>query len=263
MPAQSPAARHGRDRGTARQAERSRPACPQPEQPHDGSDGTRTAQRLWTNAPGMVLRPQRPATWRRGRGYLRGARGESKRTQPASCRESRRPSMQTAPGPLRQPGRSRSAGRDLLGRLSLPPAPAGAGSRPQPPRWSRPAAMARSRFITAPVPAGISRPTITFSFSPVRLSTLPAVAASVSTRVVSWNEAAEMKLLVCSDALVMPCSTGIACAGRSSFGRAACRSPPRTRCGPPARRPGTSCRPDRGSPPSAASGERSPRCACR
>ena len=51
---------------------------------------------------------------------------------------------------------------------------------------------------------------------PIRLSILPAVAASVSTRVVSWNEAAEMKLLVCSEALVMPCSTGIACAGLSS-----------------------------------------------
>ncbi len=51
---------------------------------------------------------------------------------------------------------------------------------------------------------------MTFSFSPIRLSVLPAVAASVSTRVVSWNEAALMKLLVCSEALVMPCSTGIA-----------------------------------------------------
>ena len=30
----------------------------------------------------------------------------------------------------------------------------------------------------------------------------------MSTRVVSWNDAAEMKLRVCSDALVMPSSTG-------------------------------------------------------
>ena len=64
-------------------------------------------------------------------------------------------------------------------------------------RWSRPQAIARSRFITAPVPAGISRPTITFSFNPIRLSVLPATAASVSTLVVSWKDAAEMKLLVC------------------------------------------------------------------
>src|SRR6185437_13638873 len=61
-------------------------------------------------------------------------------------------------------------------------------------RWSRPAAIERIRFMTAPVPAGIRRPTITFSFNPIRLSVLPAVAASVSTRVVSWNEAALMKL---------------------------------------------------------------------
>ena len=46
-----------------------------------------------------------------------------------------------------------------------------------------------------PVPAGISRPTMTFSFRPLRVSTLPSTAASVSTRVVSWNEAAEMNEL--------------------------------------------------------------------
>ncbi|MCB9958360.1 MAG: hypothetical protein H6843_07135 [Rhodospirillaceae bacterium] len=33
---------------------------------------------------------------------------------------------------------------------------------------------------------------MTFSFRPLRLSTLPDTAASVRTRVVSWNEAAEM-----------------------------------------------------------------------
>ena len=35
------------------------------------------------------------------------------------------------------------------------------------------------------------------------------MAASVSTRVVSWKEAAEMKLSVLSEALVMPSSTGV------------------------------------------------------
>ena len=63
--------------------------------------------------------------------------------------------------------------------------------------------------MPAPVPAGISRPTITFSLRPWSVSTLPCTAASVSTRVVSWNDAAEMKLRVCSDALVMPSSTGL------------------------------------------------------
>jgi hypothetical protein len=44
------------------------------------------------------------------------------------------------------------------------------------------------------------RPTITFSLRPSSVSTLPWTAASVRTRVVSWNDAAEMKLRVCSDA---------------------------------------------------------------
>ncbi len=60
----------------------------------------------------------------------------------------------------------------------------------------------------APVPAGIRRPTMTFSFRPSSVSDLPLTAASVSTRVVSWNDAAEMNERVCSDALVMPSSTG-------------------------------------------------------
>ena len=65
-----------------------------------------------------------------------------------------------------------------------------------------------------PVPAGISRPTMTFSLRPSSVSDLPLTAASVSTRVVSWNEAAEMNERVCSEALVMPSSTGLADAGR-------------------------------------------------
>ena len=48
------------------------------------------------------------------------------------------------------------------------------------------------------------------------MSTLPANAASVSTRVVSWNDAAEMNDCVCRLALVMPCSTGWQVAGRRS-----------------------------------------------
>ena len=51
---------------------------------------------------------------------------------------------------------------------------------------------------------------MTFSFRPCSVSVLPATAASVSTRVVSWKEAAEMKDGVCSEALVMPSSTGMA-----------------------------------------------------
>jgi hypothetical protein len=47
---------------------------------------------------------------------------------------------------------------------------------------------------------------MTFSLSPRSPSRLPMIAASVSTRVVSWKEAAEMNESVDSDALVMPSS---------------------------------------------------------
>src|ERR671932_606181 len=53
-----------------------------------------------------------------------------------------------------------------------------------------------------PVPAGISFPMITFSLSPSRLSLLPWIAASVSTLVVSWNEAADSHDSVASDEVV-------------------------------------------------------------
>ena len=42
------------------------------------------------------------------------------------------------------------------------------------------------------------------SLRPRRVSTLPSMAASVSTLVVSWKEAAERKLSTASEALVMP-----------------------------------------------------------
>ena len=45
----------------------------------------------------------------------------------------------------------------------------------------------------APVPAGMSLPMMTFSLRPIRWSLAPLMAASVSTRVVSWKEAAARK----------------------------------------------------------------------
>src|SRR5205823_4246393 len=51
---------------------------------------------------------------------------------------------------------------------------------------------------------------MTFSLRPRSSSVLPEMAASVSTRVVSWNDAAEMKLSVDNEAFVMPSSTGFA-----------------------------------------------------
>src|SRR5690606_42065174 len=75
----------------------------------------------------------------------------------------------------------------------------------------------RSAWSARPVPAGLRRPTTTFSFRPRRWSRLPVAAASVSTRVVSWKEAAEMKDSVDSDALVIPSSTRSYLAGNLSW----------------------------------------------
>ena len=63
-----------------------------------------------------------------------------------------------------------------------------------------------------PVPAGILWPTITFSFKPLKLSTFPLTAASLRTLVVSWKDAADIKDLVWSEALVIPCNIGVAVA---------------------------------------------------
>src|ERR1700745_3866889 len=63
------------------------------------------------------------------------------------------------------------------------------------------------RYRSRPVPAGISFPMITFSFRPRSESDLAWIAASVSTRVVSWKEAADSHDSVASDALVMPIRT--------------------------------------------------------
>jgi hypothetical protein len=50
------------------------------------------------------------------------------------------------------------------------------------------------RYRLMPVPAGISLPMITFSSRPIsRLSERQLIAASVSTRVVSWNDAADSR----------------------------------------------------------------------
>jgi len=64
-----------------------------------------------------------------------------------------------------------------------------------------------SRTSGRPVPAGISLPMMTFSFRPASGSTLPLMAASVRTRVVSWKDAADRKDSFARAALVMPSST--------------------------------------------------------
>ena len=47
-------------------------------------------------------------------------------------------------------------------------------------------------YAGSPVPAGMSRPMMTFSLRPRRSSVLPQIAASVSTLVVSWKDEALM-----------------------------------------------------------------------
>ena len=54
---------------------------------------------------------------------------------------------------------------------------------------------------------------MTFSLRPRRRSTRPAIDASVRTRVVSWNEAAETNESVERDAFVIPRRSGRPCAG--------------------------------------------------
>ena len=71
-----------------------------------------------------------------------------------------------------------------------------------------------SRYSGMPVPAGISLPMMTFSLRPSRPSFWPSIAASVSTRVVSWKEAADSHESVASDAFVIPMSSGRPSAGR-------------------------------------------------
>ena len=58
---------------------------------------------------------------------------------------------------------------------------------------------------------------ITFSFRPSSGSDLAEMAASVSTRVVSWKEAADSHESVASDAFVIPSRTGRALAGAPPF----------------------------------------------
>ena len=69
-------------------------------------------------------------------------------------------------------------------------------------------------YLFIPVPAGINLPMITFSFNPINSSVLPFIAASVNTLVVSWNDAADKKLSVASEAFVIPSKTLLPVAGR-------------------------------------------------
>ena len=54
---------------------------------------------------------------------------------------------------------------------------------------------------------------ITFSFKPIKWSTLPLIVASVSTFVVSWKEAADKNESVSTEDLEIPNNTGLKVAG--------------------------------------------------
>ena len=68
-----------------------------------------------------------------------------------------------------------------------------------------------------PVPAGIKPPMIIFSFNPSSVSFLPRIAASVNTRVVSWNDAADKNESDFNDARVIPSKTGFTTGGCLPF----------------------------------------------
>ena len=72
-------------------------------------------------------------------------------------------------------------------------------------------------YLSSPVPAGMSLPMMTFSFKPISWSSLPLIAASVRTFVVSWNEAAERKDSVARADFVIPRSTGETVIGVTSL----------------------------------------------
>lgn len=74
-----------------------------------------------------------------------------------------------------------------------------------------------SLYCFCPVPAGIFLPMITFSFNPDKSSDLAAIAAELKTLVVSWNDAAEIQLLVPNEALVIPNNNGLEVDGTASL----------------------------------------------
>ena len=95
---------------------------------------------------------------------------------------------------------------------SSPPARASAARR-------RSASRRAATFAGAPVPAGMSLPMMTFSLRPIRWSLAPLMAASVSTRVVSWKDAAARKLAVLREAFVTPEQDDLRGRGLAALGK--------------------------------------------
>ena len=135
-------------------------------------------------------RPPFPARTRPARGRRMTKKGDPR---VALCRRGRREGAARTRTLLGQllaaaPARHRAA---PVARRPVPRPPASRSARRSVSSMS--SLALRASWKAMPVPAGISRPTMTFSFRPRSSSRLPMMAASVSTRVVSWKDAAEMK----------------------------------------------------------------------
>jgi len=171
---------------------------------------------------GSIVRSTPPDREHRAPGGHRRGDGRGDRRRPAGRKgavltspKTKRPGI--APGPLGTLTDWSSLGLDLLG-LRL-------GGDDVGKRLHGPFAAGRQRLVAlggdtlqvAQVRAGARRDQAANDhvlLQPFQGIDLPWTEASVSTRVVSWKEAAEMKLRVCRDALVIPSSTGWTIAGR-------------------------------------------------
>ena len=184
-----------------------------------GSAGASVHGRVSATPRGSPRRPPRPPPPGTGWRPRRRSRPRRRRRGTGWPRPRRRRVVAT--GDRRGQGQARRPRR----RHRDPPRPRGTGctrhsprpSRASPARASRAACRSRAlRAATlagAPDPAGMSLPMMTFSLSPIRWSLAPLMAASVSTRVVSWKDAAARNDDVLSEALVTPSSTVWAVAG--------------------------------------------------
>ena len=154
----------------------------------------------------------RPRPGSRGHGLGRCRRGGRRRPPPPASATATADSA-SAPRPGSRRHRPRSGPRAM---------PAGARrGRDRPRRRScRRAAAGIGRLgpdIAVPGHPGPRRDELADDdvlLEPSRPSFLPSIAASVSTRVVSWKEAADSHDSVASDALVIPISSGRPSAGR-------------------------------------------------
>src|ERR1700733_6414591 len=170
--------RHTDDRSPIRLALRGR------RRPTAGPRGTGARARLKRRLPSPELGPHFGS--RIGRSPILPEQRESGRQKraarwPLKFRQRRR-SLHSAGARalLRGAGAGGSGGGAARGRAGTAAAASAFCARI---KVSRIAAIERSFATAAPVPAGMSRPTITFSLRPSSVSTLPLTAASVRTRV--------------------------------------------------------------------------------